>query len=144
MAKQLRILVPIDTPKYETKIQSKKRDKPRPFRSLLKLLGEIPEDESAVNKNIGNKLEDEIKEYVDTRLQDISERLTKAERDTIGRSSRIDKLSEYQFKQTKNIIDIVQRRLNRSNLDTILDSSGKEISIPNEMILFFNSSLVII
>jgi len=128
MAKQLRILVPIDTPKYETKIQSKKRDKPRPFRSLLKLLGEIPEDESEVNKNMGNKLEDEIKEYVDTRLQDISERLTKAERDTIGRSSRIDKLSEYQFKQTKNIIDIVQRRLNRSNLDTILDSSGKEIS----------------
>ena len=66
MAKQLRILVPIDTPKYETKIQSKKRDKPRPFRSLLKLLGEIPEDESEVNKNMGNKLEDEIKEYVDT------------------------------------------------------------------------------
>ena len=128
MAKQLRILVPIDTPKYETKIQSKKRDKPRPFRSLLKLLGEIPEDESAVNTNMGNNLEDEFKEYLDTRLQHITETITKLEEDTLKRGSRIDKLSEFQFKQTRDIIKIVQRRIDRSNLDTIIDSSKKEIS----------------
>jgi hypothetical protein len=95
-----------------------KYEENRPFRALLTLLEDTENCQSSksdptplpVLKPV-EKLDDEIKGYVDTRLKDIDDRLMVVDKTVGSQSNRIDGLSKNQYRQKGLIIDSVKSRL---------------------------------
>ena len=96
----------------------RKFEESRPFRALFTLLEDTRNYQSRASDSTPlpvlksvEKLDDEMKEYVDARLKDIDDRLMIVDKTVGTQSSRIDGLSKNQYRQKRLIIDSVKSRL---------------------------------
>ena len=99
-------------------MKERKFEESRPFRALFTLLEDTRNYQSRASDSTPlpvlksvEKLDDEMKEYVDARLKDIDDRLMIVDKTVGTQSSRIDGLSKTQYRQKRLIIDSVKSRL---------------------------------